>query len=310
MAEATSGPNLSRYASLSIATAVAVLSLKLLAWHLTHAAGLLADALESIVNVVAAGTTFWALRVAARPADDDHDYGHGKAEYFASGFEGALICAAALAIFVSSAPKLWAPSPLTLEPLGLSVSALATLVNFVTAQVLVRAGRARRSAALEADGKHIMTDVVTSVGVLLGLGLVAATGYERLDPILAILVGLHVLREGVGIVRRAGMGLLDAALPKEEREVIVAALDTFAAEGATWHDLKTREAGARAFVSLHLLVPGEWPLRRAHDLAERVEEALRRVLPRAHVLTHLEPIEDPRAYEDAMKDARDPGERS
>lgn len=295
---ADEGPGLSRYALLSIVTSVAVLSLKLGAYFLTHAVGMLADALESIVNVVAAVTTFWALRVAARPADEDHDYGHGKAEYFASGFEGALVCVAGVAIVVAAVPKLVAPTPMTLGPLGIGVAVLATAANLVVARFLIATGRKRRSAALEADGKHLMSDVVTSVGILLALGLVAATGIARLDPIVAILVALHILREGATIVRKAGMGLLDTALGKEDREQLVAVLDGFASEGIAWHALRTREAGSRAFASVHLLAPGAWTLERVHDLAERVEAAMRAVHPHLHVVTHLEPREDPRAYED------------
>lgn len=297
-------PTLSRYAALSIATSIVVLAAKLLAWWLTHAVGLLADALESIVNVVAAGVTFWALRVAARPADDDHEHGHGKAEYFASGFEGALICVAALAIFVSAVPKLWAPEPMTLGPAGLGVSAAASLANLVVARILLAAGKKHRSAALEADGKHLMTDVVTSGGVLIGLVLVAITKLERLDPVIAILVGLHIVREGTSIVHRAGMGLLDTSMPKEDRQKLVDVLDGFASDGAKWHALKTREAGTRAFASVHLLVPGDWPLSRAHDLAERLENALRVAHPRLDVITHLEPLEDPRSYLDATRASR------
>ena len=291
-------PELVRYAVLSIVTSIVVLAAKVLAWKLTHAVGLLADAIESIVNVVAAAVTFWALRVAARPPDDDHEHGHGKAEYFASGFEGAAICAAAVAIFVSAVPKLWAPPSATIGAYGVGVSVLASGANFVVARVLIAAGKKHRSVALQADGKHLMTDVVTSAGILLGLGLVNLTGATILDPVLAILVGLHILREGAVLVRRAGMGLLDAAVPKEERDVLVAVLDGFAAEGVQWHALRTRDAGARAFVSVHLLVPGSWSLARAHDFAERVEGALRAAHPRLDVLTHVEPLEDPRSYTD------------
>lgn len=296
-------PRLARYAALSIATSIVVLAAKLLAWRLTGAVGLLADALESIVNVIAACVTFWALRVASRPADDDHEHGHGKAEYFASGFEGALICVASVTIFVSAVPKLWSPTTMTLGLAGFCVSAAASTANFVVARILLGAGKRHRSAALDADGKHLMTDVMTSVGVLVGLGLVRITNLLWLDPIIAILVAVHILREGARIVYRAGMGLLDTAMAKEDREKLVAVLDGFAPDGASWHALRTREAGARAFVSVHVLVPGAWSLARAHDLAERMEVALRSTHPRLEVLTHLEPIEDPRSYVDPSAEA-------
>ncbi len=291
-------PRLPRFAALSIATSVVVLALKLCAWRLTGAVGLLADALESIVNVVAALVTFYALKIAEKPADEDHELGHGKAEYFASGVEGALIGVAAVAILVSAVPKLYAPVPLETSKVGLAVSLLASALNFTVARVLLAAGKRHRSAALEADGKHLMTDVWTSAGVLVGLAFVFATGYTRIDPIIAILLGFHVLREGLKIVHRAGMGLLDSAMPREARDGLVKILEGFESEGMRWHALKTRDGGARTFVSVHVLVPGDWSVARGHDLVQRIEDAMRAAQAHLHVITHLEPLEDPRAHGD------------
>ncbi len=291
-------PDLARFAALSVATSVVVLSMKVVAWRLTGAVGLLADALESIVNVVAAVVTLYALKIAAKPADEDHELGHGKAEYFASGLEGALIGVAAVAIIITAVPKLYAPVPLEANKIGLGVSVLASVLNFVVARVLLAAGKRHRSAALDADGKHLMTDVWTSGGVLVGLGFVLATGFTRLDPILAILLAFHILREGAKIVHRAGMGLLDGAMPKEARDAIVKILDGFEQEGIRWHALKTRDAGSRVFVSVHVLVPGAWTVSVAHDVAQRMEDAMRASDDRLHVITHLEPLEDPRALDD------------
>jgi len=290
---------LARFAALSIATSLVVLTLKVVAWRLTGAVGLLADALESIVNVVAALATFYALRVAGRPADEDHEFGHGKAEYFASGFEGALIGVAALAIVASAIPRLVHPTPPEAHPVGLAVSVAASALNFAVARVLLAAGKRHRSPSLEADGTHLMTDVWTFVGVLAGLAVVFASGVARLDPILAILLAIHILGEGVKIVRRAGMGLLDGAMSREGREALVKILDGFAPEGVQWHALKTRDAGVHTFVSVHVLVPGAWPLARAHDVAQRIEDQMRAAHDRLHVTTHLEPLEDPRAHDDA-----------
>jgi len=289
---------LAGFAALSIATSLLVLTLKVAAWRLTGAVGLLADALESIVNVVAAIATLYALRVAERPADEDHEFGHGKAEYFASGFEGALIGVAALAIVAAAIPRLIHPAPPEANPVGLAVSIVASALNFVVARVLLSAGRRHRSPALEADGTHLMTDVWTSVGVLLGLGIVFASGVARIDPIIAILLAIHILHEGVKIVRRAGMGLLDGAMAREGREALVKILDSYEPQGVRWHALKTRDAGVHTFVSVHVLVPGAWPLARAHDVAQRIEDAMRASHERLHVITHLEPLEDPRAHDD------------
>jgi cation diffusion facilitator family transporter len=291
--------DLTRYAWLSIAAGVATLGLKTLAWWLTGSVGLLSDAIESIVNVVAAAVALWALSVAAAPPDEEHEHGHGKVEYFSSGFEGGLIIVAAIAIVVSAVPRLLAPRPLEHVGVGLAVSAGASVVNFVVGGLLIRTGKKHGSITLEADGHHLMTDVWTSVGVIVGVTLARLTGWYWIDPLLAIFVALQILRTGYKLVRRSGMGLLDAAVSKEERAAIEAVLDSYHAEGAHWHALRTRQAGQRCFASVHVLVPGSWTVARGHDLLERLEADLHKAVPTMVVLTHLEPIEDERAYGDA-----------
>lgn len=291
-------PDLSRHAWLSIGAGLVTLGLKTAAWRVTGSVGLLSDALESIVNVVAALAAFWALRVAATPPDEEHPHGHDKAEYFSSGFEGALIIVAALAIVAAAVPRLVAPRPLETVGVGLAVSAAASLINLAVGRRLIQLGKRHESITLEADGHHLLTDVWTSAGVIAGVALVSLTGFLRLDPLLAIGVALHILATGWQLVRRSGMGLLDTALPEAERAAIEAVLDRYRSEGAIWHALRTRQSGARRFVSVHVLVPGRWTVKRGHDLLERVETELRQLAPRMAVLTHLEPIEDERAYTD------------
>jgi len=291
-------PKLTRYAWLSIAAAVSTIGLKAFAYRVTGSVGLLSDAFESIVNLVAAIVALWALHVAAAPPDDEHPHGHDKSEYFASGVEGALIFVAAVLIVVSAIPRLIAPRPLETVGLGLAVSMGASIINLLVARVLLRAGKAHGSIALEADGQHLMTDVWTSVGVVVGVGLVHLTKLERLDPVVAIAVALNILWTGYGLVRRSVGGLMDPALPAEERRAIETALDSVRPEGATWHALRTRQSGARRFVAVHVLVPGAWTVERAHDLSERVEARIREAVHHVEVAVHLEPIEDPRAWLD------------
>lgn len=291
-------PDLTRYAWLSIAAAACTIALKAVAYLVTGSMGLLSDALESMVNLVAAAVALWALKVAAAPPDREHPHGHDKAEYFSSGFEGALIFAAAALIVAAALPRLLAPRPLESVGMGLAVSAIASVVNLVVARILIRAGREHRSIAVEADGRHLMTDVWTSVGVIAGVALVQATGVLILDPLIAIGVAVHILWVGHGLVKRSVHGLMDPSLPEEERRAVEAALDAFRDEGATWHALRTRQSGRRRFVAVHVLVPGAWPLHRAHDLSERIEERIRGALAEVEVVIHLEPLEDPRAWRD------------
>jgi cation diffusion facilitator family transporter len=286
------------YAALSIAAAVVTIALKMAAWRLTGSVGLLSDAAESVVNLAAALIALWALTVAARPPDDAHAFGYSKAEYFSSGAEGFLILAAAAGIAIAAWERWQAPRPLTEVGVGVAVSAAATIVNGAVALVLLRAGRRLRSITLRADGHHLLTDVWTSIGVLAGIGLVAVTGWLRLDPIIAMLVAANVVWTGWKLVRETGSGLLDVSLPEDERQVVTAALAPFQEDGILFHAIRTRTAGTRRFISLHVLVPGSWTIQRGHDLCEDIEASVRRALPQSNVFTHLEPREDPVSWDD------------
>jgi cation diffusion facilitator family transporter len=299
MSAAGSSTPLRRYAWLSIGAAVTTIALKTAAWRLTGSVGLLSDALESLVNLAAAVMALAMITVALRPPDEDHAFGHGKAEYVASGAEGALIIVAELGIAWAAVGRLLHPQPLARLGLGVLVSAAASAVNLVVARVLIRVGRRRRSIALEADGHHLMTDVWTSAGVLVGIGAVAATGWPWLDPAIAIAVAAQIVWSGFNLMRRSWLGILDSALPAEDLEALRAVLARHAASaGAQFHAVRTRQAGARRFVSMHVLVPGDWSVRRGHALAESIERDVREVIPAAAVDTHLEAIEDPASYED------------
>ena len=289
---------LTRFAWLSIAAALVTIALKCGAFVLTGSVGLLSDALESLVNLAAALMALAMLTVAARPPDEEHAYGHSKAEYFASSFEGALILLAAASIAYSSVVRLLHPRPVHDPLLGIAVAAVASVVNLGVALMLLRAGRRYRSIALEADAHHLITDVWTSVGVMVGVGAVALTEWEWLDPVIALLVALNIVRMGVQLMRRSALGLLDTAIPGQDRAAVMRILDAYAAEGAQYHALRTRQAGTRRFVSVHVLVPGAWTVQRGHELLERMEEEIRRDVPDATVFTHLEPIEDPVSFHD------------
>jgi cation diffusion facilitator family transporter len=238
------------------------------------------------------------LTIAARPPDDEHAYGHGKAEYFASGLEGALILAAAATIAVTAIPRLVEPRAIEHAGIGLLIAGLAGLLNLIVAQLLLRAGRRHRSITLEANARHLMTDVWTTAGVIAALLATTATGWYRLDAIIALLIAGHILRSGFHLVRRSALGLLDTALPEPELQRIDAVLAPHRAAGIEFHALRTRQAGARRFVSVHVLVPGDWTVQRGHELLERIEERIRDELPATTVFTHLEPIEDPASWED------------
>jgi cation diffusion facilitator family transporter len=293
---------LTRFMLLSIAAAVATIALKASAWLLTGSVGFLSDAAESVVNLVAATIALLAVRVAGRPPDHDHAYGHEKAEYFSAGAEGTLILIAAASIAAAAIMRLLDPAPLHAVGAGVAVSAAAGVLNLVVALLLIRVGREQRSITLEADGRHLMTDVWTSVGVIVGVVGVTVTGWERLDPIVALLVALNIVRIGVQLLRRSAGGLMDPALGPAELAEIQAVLDSYRNEGVGFHALRTRQSGRRAFVSFHLLVPGAWSVRRGHELAERIEHDVRERLPYANVFTHVEPAEDPASFEDMRLD--------
>jgi cation diffusion facilitator family transporter len=293
---------LTRFVFLSIAAAVATIALKAAAWLLTGSVGFLSDAAESIVNVVGALVALIAVRVSVRPPDDDHAYGHEKAEYLSAGAEGALILAAAVGIAWVAVARLLDPQPLSDVGVGVAVSAVAAGLNLIVATLLIRVGHEQRSITLEADGRHLMTDVWTSIGVIVGVIAVLLTGWDRLDPIIALLVALNIVRTGIHLLGRSAGGLMDHALGPAEQAEIQAVLDAHRQDGVEFHALRTRQAGRRAFVSLHLLVPGAWTVQQGHDLAERVERDLRERLPYATVFTHVEPREDAASFEDVSLD--------
>lgn len=303
--------NLGRYAWLSIAAALATILLKGAAWWLTGSVGLLSDAMESLVNLAAAVVTLVMLALAARPPDEEHAFGYSKAEYFASGFEGMLIFVAAVAIAAAAIDRLITPRPITSVGVGVAISAVAAAVNLAVAVVLRRAGRQFQSIALDADARHLMTDVWTTAGVIVAVFLVAATGWQRLDPIVALAVAAHILWSGTTLVRRSFLGLLDRALPADERSAIEALLEGYRKDGVRFHALRTRQAAGRSFVSVHVLVPGAWTVQRGHDVLERIEADIRARLPTASVLTHLEPSEDPASFDDIGLDRHggEPDER-
>jgi cation diffusion facilitator family transporter len=289
---------LTRYAWLSIAAAIITIALKTAAYRLTGSVGLLSDAMESLVNLLGASIALAMLTVAARPPDDDHLYGHGKAEYFSSGAEGVLILVAAVGIGFTAVSRLLHPKPLEQAGVGLAVSAVASLVNLIVARILYRAGKANRSITLEADARHLMTDVWTSVGVIGGVAAVAVTGWKPLDPIVALAVAANIIWSGFRLVQRSVMGLMDTSLPEEEMKILLSVVENYLKQGIRFHAIKSRQAAARRFVSLHVLVPGSWSVRRGHHLMEKMESDIRKALPDTNVITHMEPIEDPGSERD------------
>jgi cation diffusion facilitator family transporter len=290
--------SLTRYAWLSIAAAMVTIGLKGLAYLLTGSVGLLSDAMESLVNLVAAIMALSMLIVAARPADEEHPYGHSKAEYFASGAEGILIIVAAVSIGVAAVYRLLAPRAIEQPGAGLAVSVVASAVNLVVARILLKVGKTQNSITLEADAHHLMTDVWTSVAVIAGVGAVVLTGWQPLDPIIALAVAVNIVRTGYHLMRRSVAGLMDTALPPEEHEQVLKVLDKYKEQGVEFHALRTRQAAGRRFVSIHVLVPGKWTTHKGHHLLENIEAEIREVLPGANVITHMEPVEDPLSFQD------------
>ena len=290
--------DLRKFAWLSIVAAIITIVLKTGAWAMTDSVGLLSDAAESTVNLVAAVVALIALTVAAGPATERFLYGRAKAEYFSAAIEGLMIFVAAAVIMVTSVERFINPRPLENLGIGLLIVVIASLVNGGVALVLLRAGKAHNSITLRADGKHLMTDVVTSAGILVGVGLVALTGWERLDALVAFAVGVNIIVAGIGLLRESISGLLDKALPEEDHEIITEVLRRRTDETVTFHGLQTREAGQQKFMNVHVLVPDEWTVKRGHDYIEELEAELRQLLPDLTVLTHLEPISDPASYED------------
>ena len=290
--------SLTRFAWLSIAAAIVTIILKLVAYYLTGSIGLLSDAVESTVNLAGAVMALWMLTLAAQKADAKHAYGHGKAEYFSSGAEGMLILVAAATIAYSAIDRLLHPSPIEQAGLGLAVSAAASVINFAVARVLLKTGKEHQSITLEADAHHLMTDVITSVGVIVGVGLVALTGWSVLDPIVALVVSANIVWTGIQLVRRSVDGLMDVALPNEELATIARIMSRYREQQVDFHALRTRQAAAQRFISVHLLVPGHWTVHDAHHVAEDFEHDLRSELGETFITTHLEPVEDEIAFHD------------
>jgi cation diffusion facilitator family transporter len=298
----TSARSPSFYAGLSIIAAVVTIALKVGAYLLTGSVGLFSDAAESSVNLVAAVGAFLALGTAARPPDEEHAYGHTKAEYFSSALESVLIIVAAVWIAITAIGRLLEPQPLENLGVGLAIGLVAAGVNGAVGLVLLRGGRRLRSAALRADGQHLLTDVWTSVGVVVGVFLVWLTGWLVLDPLIALLVAGNIVRIGVRLLNDTAHGLLDTALPPEEQEVITDIQSRYREEGIEFHALRTRNAGRRRFVSMHVLVPGKWSVKRGHDVSERIEKDITQALPMTAVFVHIEPLEDPVSWQDQELD--------
>lgn len=293
-----------RYAWLSVAAALATMGIKFVAWAITDSVGLLSDALESTVNLVAAIGAVVALSLAARPADDQHAYGHGKAEYFSSLAEGLMIMLAAATIAYAAIDRLLNPVELEKLGIGIAISIVASLINLAVALVLRHVGRRDRSIALEADSKHLLTDVWTTAGVVVAVAMVGVTGIEWLDPVIGLAVAANIIVAGLGLVARSSRGLMDAALPADELAAIEEVLVAHTSASTEFHGLRTRQAGYRSFMSVHVLVPGSWSVQRSHDLVETIEAELRSKVPDLTVVTHIEPLEDPRSFADEGLDRR------
>ncbi|WP_373544922.1 cation diffusion facilitator family transporter [Chamaesiphon sp.] len=290
------------YTYLSIAAALMTIALNTGAYFLTGSVGLLSDALESGINLVAALAAFWALSFAHAPADEDHPFGHNKAEYFSSGLESILIIITAIGIAVVAWPRLFSPHPIEQIGWGLFLSLIATAINGGVAWILLRAGRRLRSITLRTDGHHLLTDVWTSVGITVGIFGVKLTGWLILDPLIALIVAVSILFSGVRLLRETGAGLLDTALPNEERDRITSIFGIYEPQGIHFHALRTRVSGSRRFATFHVLVPGGLTVQQGHDLCEEVEEAIVHALPGTNVVSHMEPLEDPKSWADLELD--------
>ncbi len=295
--------NLTKFAWLSIFAAVATIGLKAGAYFLTGSVGLLSDALESVINLAAAVIALLMLKLAARPPDEEHAFGHDKAEYFAGGIEGTLILFAALGIIYAAATRLFFPQPIEKVGIGLIIIGVATVINLVVGQILVRVGKKNRSITLEADGHHLMTDVWTSIGVIIGVWLVYLTNWLVLDSLIAILVGANIIRVGFKLMRRSTLGLMDTAISLEKQKDVRVILERYVEErGIEYHALRTRRAAMRSFISVHILVPGAWTVHEGHGLLEEIEADIRQDIKGAIVFTHLESLDDPASWYDIELD--------
>ena len=301
----TSAGSARRYAVLSIGAAVLTITLKLGAYLLTGSVGLFSDAAESVVNLVAAVAALWALIYAARPPDEEHAFGHNKAEYFSSGLESALILIAAVWIGVTAWGRIMDPQPLHNVGLGLSITIMASAINGGVALIILRAGRRLRSITLRADAYHLLTDVWTSLGVVVGIATVQLTGWLVLDPLIGLVVAANIVWTGVRLLSDTAHGLLDTALPPEDQEKISKVLSRYEERGIEFHALRTRASGPRRFISMHVLVPGEWTVQKGHDLSERIEKDLAEALQgNSTFFIHIEPSEDPASFADQSLDRR------
>ncbi len=294
--------SLTRFAWISIGAAIATMALKAFSYIITGSVGFLSDAAESLVNLAGGVMALAMLSIAARPADDHHAYGHSKAEYFASTVEGLLILVAAAGIGSAAVHRLLSPQPLEQVRMGIAVSAVAAIVNLGAGWLLLRAGRRHGSVTLEANARHLFTDVWTSAGVIVGVAAVTLTGWQRLDPVIALAVAVNIVWTGARILQGSVLGFMDTALPEEEQAAIRGVLDSYAGQGIHYHALRTRRAGQRRFVSVHVLVPGEWTVQRGHQLTEQIENDLRAALPNVAPLTHLESLNDPASWRDISID--------
>ncbi|MDH4037752.1 MAG: cation diffusion facilitator family transporter [Candidatus Krumholzibacteria bacterium] len=294
--------SLTRFAWVSIGAAIATMALKAFSYIITGSVGFLSDAAESLVNLAGGVMALAMLSIAARPADDHHAYGHSKAEYFASTVEGLLILVAAAGIGSAAVHRLLSPQPLEQVRMGIAVSAVAAIVNLGAGWLLLRAGRRHGSVTLEANARHLFTDVWTSAGVIVGVAAVTLTGWQRLDPVIALAVAVNIVWTGARILQGSVLGFMDTALPEEEQAAIRGVLDSYAGQGIHYHALRTRRAGQRRFVSVHVLVPGEWTVQRGHQLTEQIENDLRAALPNVAPLTHLESLNDPASWRDISID--------
>jgi len=295
--------NLTKFAWLAIFAAVVTIALKTAAYFLTGSIGLLSDALESLINLAAAIVALLLLKTAVAPPDDEHAYGHDKAEYFSGAIEGTLILIAAVAIGWAAIQKLFAPQPLEQIGVGLLITAIATVINLVVGQILIRKGREHHSVTLEADGKHLMTDVWTSVGVGVAIFAVSVTGWLVLDPIIALVVAANIKRTGFYLLKRSSQGLMDVAVSDDEQKSIRHILDGYVKdENIEYHAFRTRQSGIRKFVAVHILVPGAWTVHQGHQLLDRIEADIRRAVPNTVIFTHLESLDDPASWRDIELD--------
>lgn len=284
--------NLTKFAWLSIAAAVVTISLKTAAYYFTGSVGLLSDALESLINLAAAIVALFTLKIAASPADEEHAFGHDKAEYFSSGIEGSLIFIAAVSIAYTAFQRLISPQPLEQLSIGLIVSGVATVVNFAVAGILIRTGKKHHSLVLEADGHHLMTDVWTSIGVIIGVGLVSLTGWLRLDPIIAILVAINIVWTGFSLIKRSVLGLMDTAVAPELQNLAEAILKKRAEkEGITFDNFRSRQSGMKKFFYFDMQFPNAWTIQKVHKIADEIEIEIQEKIPNSTVFSHLEPFD-------------------